>query len=139
MSEEKSFNDGIIEEFRGNGGKVGGMFEGISMLLLTATGAKTGRRLTSPLAHTRDGDRFVVIASNGGADKHPSWYFNVLANPSVTVEIGDETFEAKATAHPEGPERDRLFEAQANLIPGFWEYTKQTSRLIPVVTLDRIS
>lgn len=139
MSDGQSFNGGVIEEFRTNGGKVGGMFEGAPMLLLTATGAKTGRRLTTPLVYTRDGDRIVVIASNGGADKHPDWYFNILENPIVTVEVGDEAFEAKATAHPDGPERDRLFEAQANLMPNFWDYTKKTSRTIPVVTLERVA
>lgn len=139
MSDGQNFNDGVIEEFRANSGKVGGMFESIPMLLLTTTGAKTGRRLTTPLAHTRDGDRIVVIASNAGADKHPDWYFNLLNDPAVTVEVGDETFEAKATVHPEGPEHDRLYEAQANLMPNFWDYTKKTSRTIPVVTLERVA
>lgn len=138
MSDGLSFNDRVIEEFRANNGKVGGPFEGAPMLLLTVTGAKTGRRLTIPLVHTRDGDRIVVIASNGGADHHPDWYFNVLNDPAVTVEVGDETFEAKATPHPEGPERDRLFEAQANLMPNFWDYTNKTSRTIPIVTLERV-
>jgi deazaflavin-dependent oxidoreductase (nitroreductase family) len=139
MSDGNRFNDGLIEEFRANGGKVGGPFEGAPMLLLTVTGAKSGRLLTYPLVHTRDGDRIVVIASNGGAHKHPSWYFNLLKNPTATIEIGEETFEAKATPHPEGPERDRLFEAQANLMPGFWDYTKKTSRVIPVVTFERLA
>lgn len=138
MSDGQSFNDGVIEEFRNNNGKVGGPFEGAPMVLLTTTGARSGRRITTPLVHTRDGDRVVVIASNGGADKHPDWYFNILGDPSVTVEIGDESFEAKATAHPEGPERDRLYETQANLMPNFWDYTKKTSRTIPVVTLERV-
>ncbi|NEE03538.1 nitroreductase family deazaflavin-dependent oxidoreductase [Phytoactinopolyspora halotolerans] len=139
MTDTKSFNEQIIEEFRANDGKVGGQFEGAPMLLLTVTGAKTGRRLTSPLVYTRDGDRFVIIASNGGADKNPNWYTNLLADPAVTVEVGAETFEAKATAHAEGPERDRLFASQADQIPGFWEYTKKTDRVIPVVTLERTS
>lgn len=139
MSDGKSFNDGIIEEFRANGGKVGGPFEGAPMLLLTVTGAKTGRSYTHPLVHTRDGDRIVIIASKGGADTNPDWYFNLLANSIATVEVGEETFEAKATPHPEGPERDRLFEAQANLMPGFWDYEKKTSRVIPVVTLERVA
>ncbi len=137
MSDANGFNDGIIEEFRANGGKVGGPFEGSPMLLLTVTGARTGRRYTHPLVHTRDGDRIVIIASKGGADTHPDWYFNLLANPVVTVEVGDEAFDAKATPHPEGPERDRLFAAQANLMPGFWDYEKKTNRVIPVVTLER--
>ncbi|NDL60477.1 nitroreductase family deazaflavin-dependent oxidoreductase [Phytoactinopolyspora mesophila] len=132
------FNDKIIEEFRANGGKVGGDFEGAPMLLLTTTGAKTGLLRTSPLVYTRDGDRFVVIASNGGADSHPAWYFNIVANPVVTVEVGTEKLEAKANIA--GPaERDRLFAAQAELMPGFKEYEAKTDRVIPVVTLERVS
>lgn len=131
-----SFNGKIIEEFRANGGKVSGQFEGAPMLLLTVTGAKTGRRLTTPLVHTRDGDRIVVIASNGGADRNPQWFGNLVANPNVTVEIGEESFDAKAVV-AEGAERDRLFDAQAAMMPGFRDYQKNTSRQIPVVTLER--
>jgi deazaflavin-dependent oxidoreductase (nitroreductase family) len=130
-------NRQVIEEFRANGGKVGGQFEGAPMLLLTTTGAKTGLPRVSPLVHSRDGDRLVVIASNGGADKHPSWYFNLRANPVVTVEVGEEQFEAKASI-AEDADRDRLFDAQAEMMPGFRGYQAGTSRVIPVVTFDRI-
>ncbi|NED97754.1 nitroreductase family deazaflavin-dependent oxidoreductase [Phytoactinopolyspora alkaliphila] len=137
MSDDKSFNEQIIKEFRANAGSVGGDFEGTPMVLVTTTGVKTGLPRTSPLVYTRDGDRLVVIASNGGADKHPSWYTNLRANPIVTVEVGEDTFEAKAIV-AEGAERDRLFDAQAELIPGFRDYEAATSRVIPVVTLERL-
>ncbi|WP_166347493.1 nitroreductase family deazaflavin-dependent oxidoreductase [Phytoactinopolyspora limicola] len=133
-----SFNDRIIEEFRANGGKVGGDFEGAPMLLLTTTGAKSGQARTSPLVYTQDGDRLVIIASNGGADSHPSWYFNLVANPLVTLEVGTETFQAKASV-AEPDERRRLFDAQAELMPGFKDYETKTDRVIPVVTFERAS
>jgi deazaflavin-dependent oxidoreductase (nitroreductase family) len=134
MSDFKSFNAGIIDEFRANGGKVGGMFEGAPMLLLTTTGAKSGRPFTTPLVHTTDGDRIVIIASKGGAPSHPDWYHNVVANPEVTVEIGTESFPATASV-VEGEERQRLYDAQAELMPNFKEYAEKTTRQIPVVVL----
>ena len=94
MSDTKSFNAGIIEEFRANGGKVSGMFEGAPMLLLTTTGAKSGNPYTTPVVHTNDGDRIVIIASKAGAPSNPDWYYNLVANPEVTVELGTETFQA---------------------------------------------
>src|SRR5689334_22435787 len=92
------WNQGIISEFRANGGKMtGGPFAGSPLLLLTTTGARTGRKLTSPLLYNTDGDRILVFASKGGAPTHPDWYHNLLANPEVTVELGTEKFQAKAT------------------------------------------
>ena len=137
MTDYNDFNRTIIEEFRANGGKVGGMFAGAPMLLLTTTGAKSGKQRTAPLVHTTDGDRIVVIASKAGAPTHPDWYHNLVANPSVTVELGGETFQARATALPSGPERDRLYAAQAALMPNFAEYETKTTRKIPIVTLER--
>lgn len=131
------FNASIIAEFRANGGKVGGPFEGAPMVLLHTTGAKSGKERVNPLVYTRDGDRYVVIASKGGAPTNPDWYHNVRANPRVTLEVGEETFEATATV-VDGAERDRLFAAQAELMPGFKDYEKNTDRVIPVVVLDRI-
>jgi deazaflavin-dependent oxidoreductase (nitroreductase family) len=130
------FNRKIIDEFRANGGKVGGDFAGAPMVLLTTTGAKTGRRLTSPLVHTTDGDDLVVIASKGGAPNHPAWYHNLKANPTVTVEVGDEEYEATAVI-TEGEERQRLFDAQAEMMPNFKEYQEATTRVIPVVRRRR--
>ena len=130
------FNTQVIEEFRANGGKVGGMFEGAPMLLLTTTGAKSGQPRIAPLVYTTDGDRIVIIASKGGAPTNPDWYYNIAANPEITVEIGGETFPARAEIAAE-PERTRLFDAQAALMPGFREYQNNTTRVIPVITINR--
>ena len=130
-------NQSIIEEFRANQGRVGGPLEGWPVLLLTMTGAKTGRTLVRPLCYSRDGDRIVVIASRGGAPRNPPWYYNVVANPVVTVEVGIEKFRARA-AQVYGSERSRLFEAAARLLPLFTEYQNKTEREIPVLTLTRI-
>ncbi|MBO2461916.1 nitroreductase/quinone reductase family protein [Actinomadura violacea] len=130
------WNDAIIEEFRANGGVVGGPFEGADLLLMTSTGARTGRRHTTPLGYMRDGDRLLVFGSNAGADRHPAWYHNVRADPRVTVEAGTETFEGVALP-VEGEERDRLYALRAELVPVFGEYQRKTSRVIPVVALHR--
>jgi deazaflavin-dependent oxidoreductase (nitroreductase family) len=131
---ERDRNAQIIEEFRSNEGRVGGYFEGKTLLLLTTTGAKTGRRHTNPAIYLRDGDRYIVFASNGGAPNNPGWYHNVLANPDVLVEAGTESFRADATVL-EGPERDELFRRQADRDPSFDEYQSGLARLIPVVAL----
>jgi deazaflavin-dependent oxidoreductase (nitroreductase family) len=117
---------------------VSGAFEGAPLILLTTTGAKTGRRRTTPLVYQRDGDRILVFGSKGGAPSHPAWYRNLVANPTVTVEIPGETFEARA-ATIEGAERDRIWNAQKELMPGFAEYEAKTERQIPVIALDRVS
>jgi deazaflavin-dependent oxidoreductase (nitroreductase family) len=131
------FNQRIIDEFRANQGKVSGMFQDAPLLLLTATGARTGRKTTSPVAYTKDGDRFVIIASRGGAPTNPAWYHNLRANPEATVEVGTETFRVRAT-FPDRAERDRLFDAMSKVMPGFAEYQQNTTRVIPVVVLERI-
>lgn len=107
------------------------------MLLLTMTGAKTGRTLVRPLCYSRDGDRIVVIASYGGAPHNPPWYYNLVANPIVTVEVGTDKFRARA-AQVSGSERTRLFYAAAKLMPLFADYQNKTKREIPVLTLTRI-
>jgi deazaflavin-dependent oxidoreductase (nitroreductase family) len=136
MNDPKEFNRGIIEEFRANAGKVGGMFEGAPLLLLTARGAKTGRVITSPVAYHRDGDRYVVVASKGGAPSNPAWYHNLRANPEATIEVGTQTIPVRATV-PERAERDRLFNAIVERMPQFGEYQRNTTRIIPVVVLER--
>lgn len=139
MSEEKKprdFNPTVIEEFRANDGVVGGMFKDTPMVLLTTTGAKTGRTHTTPLAYGTDGDRLFVIAADAGAPSHPAWYHNAVANPEVTVERGRERFAAKALAAAPG-ERDRLFEAMAKFLPGFRDYQAKAGRVLPVVILER--
>ncbi|MFI6363419.1 nitroreductase family deazaflavin-dependent oxidoreductase [Nocardia sp. NPDC050630] len=130
------WNQNIIAEFRANAGKVGGPFEGKDLLLLTTTGAKTGLPRTNPAAYIRDGDRFVIIASKAGAPDNPDWYHNLLANPKVTLEIGTDTIEATATPITAGPERDRLYAAMVEVMPGFAEYETKTDRVIPVVALE---
>ena len=134
----QDFNQKVIQEFRANAGKVGPPFEGAPMLLITTTGAKSGQERTTPLVHTTDGDKLVIIASKGGAPSHPAWYHNLVANPVVTIEKGTEKFKARAhVAH--GEERDRLFNAQAKLMPNFAEYQEKTTRRIPVIVLERIA
>jgi deazaflavin-dependent oxidoreductase (nitroreductase family) len=130
------FNKQIIEEFRANAGVVGGPFQGATLVLLTTTGAKSGNRSTSPVMYMEDGDRYIVIASNAGADQHPAWYHNLRATPQATAEIGTETFEVKAD-FIEGEERDRLYARMVEIAPGFAEYEAKTTRRIPVVALHR--
>ncbi|MFG1792880.1 nitroreductase family deazaflavin-dependent oxidoreductase [Nocardia sp. NPDC049149] len=129
------WNTQIIEEFRNNAGKVGGPFEGADLLLLTTIGAKSGQARVSPVAYVRDGDRLVIIASKAGAPTNPDWYYNLRANPEVTIEVGTETHKATATPITEGPERDRLYAAMVAVMPGFADYQEKTDRVIPVVTL----
>jgi deazaflavin-dependent oxidoreductase (nitroreductase family) len=133
------FNSKIADEFRANDGKVGGMFAGAPMLLLTTVGARSGRRVTNPLVYQPDGDRIIVIASSGGAPTHPAWYHNLLANPEVEVEVGGADGIATYTATAEvlaGDERDRLWARQVAVMPGFADYQAKTTRLIPVVALS---
>ena len=137
MSSPNSFNEGVIAEFRANGGKVGGPFAGAPMMILTTTGAKSGQPRTMPLVYTTDGDRYVIIASKGGAPTSPDWFHNLVANPEVTVEVGTETFPARASVLEE-PEHARLYDAQAALMPNFAEYQQKTTRKIPVVVLERL-
>jgi deazaflavin-dependent oxidoreductase (nitroreductase family) len=132
-----SWNDNVISEFRANGGKVGGPFEGAKMLILHSTGAKSGEERIVPLVTTNDGDRLILIASKGGAPTNPDWYYNLKANPNATVEVGTETFQVRAT-EATGEERDRLYKILADERPGFWDYTKMTDRVIPVFSLERI-
>ena len=131
------FNRNLIGEFRANHGKVTGVFAGAPVLLLTTTGARSGRTHTTPLVYQNDGDRIVVFGSKGGAPTHPAWYHNLVANPIVTVELPGETFEAKA-ATVEDPERERIWSAQKEIMPGFAEYQRKTTRTIPVIVLSRI-
>ena len=132
-----AFNQALIDEFRTNGGQVTGMFAGAPLVLITTTGAKSGQRRTTPIVYTTDGDNVVIIASKGGSPTSPDWFHNLVANPDVTVELPNEKFEARARVAEE-PERERLFRAQAALMPNFAEYEKATTRKIPVVVLERV-
>jgi deazaflavin-dependent oxidoreductase (nitroreductase family) len=128
------FNARIIEEFRANGGVVGGPFEGRPMLLLHHVGAKSGTTRVNPLVYRRDGDRYVIFASKGGAPTNPDWYHNLKAHPGITIEVGTDTLEV--TAEEASPEqRERLFRTQVEEVPRFGEYAKQAGRVIPVMVL----
>ncbi|GII01700.1 nitroreductase/quinone reductase family protein [Planobispora takensis] len=135
------FNRQVIEEFRKNGGRVGGRFEGAPLLLLTTTGARTGRPRTNPAAYLREDDRVFVFATNAGSDRHPAWYHNLLARPRVTFEIGDghrvETRAATAVVL-RGEERDGVYARQAAIVPAFATYQAGTSRIIPVIALHPV-
>ena len=131
------FNKDVIDEFRRNDGVCGGPFEGMAMILVTMTGARSGRQLCSPLVHSNDGGDPVIVAAQGGAPEHPNWYYNLVANPQITVEIGTDKWEG--TAHlAEGDERRRLFDAQVAQIPQLAEYEKNAApREIPVFRITR--
>ena len=131
------FNTQVIEEFRANAGRVGGNFEGAPMVIITTTGAKSGQPRTIPLVYLPDSDRVVIFASKAGAPTNPDWYHNIVANPNLTVEVGSETYDAVAEEIT-GEERDRLFAAQVAAMPGFQTYADNTTRLIPVVALNRV-
>jgi deazaflavin-dependent oxidoreductase (nitroreductase family) len=128
------FNAQIIEEFRANEGRVGGMFEGGTLLLLHHTGAKSGTSRINPLGYLSDQGRYVIFASKAGAPTNPDWYHNLKAHPNVTIEVGTDTIEVVAS-EATGDERDRLYRTQAERVPQFAEYEKQTDRVIPVVVL----
>jgi deazaflavin-dependent oxidoreductase (nitroreductase family) len=130
-------NEKVIEEFRANGGKLGGNFQNMNLLLLGTTGAKTGAKRTNPLAYLKDGARYVVIASFAGGPKDPPWFLNLKATPRVTVEVGSERFEARAEVVAE-PERSQLYAKMAAIAPVFTEYQRKTTRTIPVVALYRV-
>ncbi|WP_329171873.1 nitroreductase family deazaflavin-dependent oxidoreductase [Streptomyces sp. NBC_01477] len=134
MSEAEDFNARIVAEFRANHGKVGGNFEGAPLLLLHNTGARSGRKIVKPMMYLRDGDRYLVFASKGGAPENPAWYHNLVAHPDVEIEVGDETIPVRAEVLT-GEERDRKYAEQAALYPGFADYQEKTDRIIPVVAL----
>ena len=141
MTTMNDWNRQLIEEFHAKAGKVGGPFEGRTLLLLTTTGAKSGLRRTNPLAYLPDGDRLIIFASKGGAPTNPDWYRNLIAHPEVTVEVGNgstiETFEVTATVIANKEERDQLYARQVQVFPSFAEYEEKTNRVIPVIALER--
>jgi deazaflavin-dependent oxidoreductase (nitroreductase family) len=133
----QDFNRGLISDLRAHGGKAtSGPFMGRDVLILTTKGAKSGEVRENPLVYTRDGDHYVIVASKGGAPTHPSWFHNLVAHPTVTVEVRGEKFKARAHV-PEGEEYERLYTHHAEINPNFYEYRQKTSRQIPVVVLER--
>jgi deazaflavin-dependent oxidoreductase (nitroreductase family) len=137
VSEYNDWNRQIIAQFRANGGKNVAMF-GDGLLLLTTIGAKSGQSRTTPLAHTRDGDRYVIVASKAGAPNNPDWYHNLKRNPVATVEVGAETFQVRSS-EVKGEKRDQLYRNHAARFPTFNEYQQKTTRVIPVLVLERIA
>ena len=128
------WNAQTIAEFRANHGKVGGHFEGAPLLILHHRGAKTGKQRVNPVMYLKDGERYLVFASKGGADTSPDWYHNLKAHPDIEIEVGDAKIKVRAE-EVKGPERDRLYARQASLYPQFGEYQLKTKRVIPVVAL----
>lgn len=128
------FNAQIVAEFRANEGRVGGMFDGMPLLLLHHTGARSGKSRINPLAYQGDGERYVIFASKGGAPTNPDWYHNLKAHPNVEIEVGSDTIDVLAT-EASGEERERLYRAQAERVPQFGEYEQKTDRVIPVIVL----
>jgi deazaflavin-dependent oxidoreductase (nitroreductase family) len=137
MSDPNDWNAKIIEEFHANEGKVGGVFEGATMLLLHTEGAMSGQPRVNPLVYLPDGDRYVVFASKGGAPTNPHWYRNLLADPNVTIEVGTEAIAVKANVIA-GPERDELYARQVERFASFAEYERMTTRVIPVIALESV-
>ncbi len=136
MADANDFNQQIIDEFRANGGKVGGPFGGARLLLLHSTGAKSGKERVNPLAYRVEGDDLVVFGSKAGAPTHPDWYHNLVQNPRASVEVGGERFDVTARV-AEGAERDRIYQDQKAEVPQFAEYEQKTGRAIPVIVLER--
>ncbi|RKT11704.1 deazaflavin-dependent oxidoreductase (nitroreductase family) [Streptomyces sp. 1114.5] len=131
-----SFNLNVIKEFRANGGRVGGPFEGGDLLLLTTTGARSGRPHTVPLGYVRAEGLLLVVASAAGAPEHPQWYRNLLAHPVARVELGTEAYDVIAVP-AEGARRERLLAAVVRAAPGYGDYQARTERELPVVVLER--
>lgn len=137
MTEADDWNSKIIAEFRANGGKVGGPFEGAPLLLLHTTGARSGEPRVTPVMYQDIGDGVAVFASKGGAPTNPAWYHNLLANPRASAEIGTGTVQVVAR-EADGAERDRIWEAQKRDYPGFADYERKTTRQIPVIILEPV-
>jgi deazaflavin-dependent oxidoreductase (nitroreductase family) len=128
------FNAQIIDEFHANEGRVGGMFDGMPLLLLHHTGARSGKSRINPLAYQSDGGRYVIFASKAGAPRNPDWYHNLKAQPNVKIEVGTDTIDVLAT-EAGGEERERLYRTQAERVSQFADYEQKTERVIPVIVL----
>lgn len=137
-NERNERNQKIIDEFRSHAGHVGGHFEGKSLLLLHTQGAKSQQERINPLAYVKDNGHFVVIASKGGAPTNPDWYYNLLADPMVTIEVGTDKFRARAEPVENEPQRTQLYEKMIEMMPGFATYRQKTDRKIPVILLTPV-
>jgi deazaflavin-dependent oxidoreductase (nitroreductase family) len=132
----KEFNEKLVEEFRANGGKVGGQFAGADLLLVTTTGAKSGQPRLAPLAYFTIDDKMIIIGSKAGADTNPDWVHNLRAKPSAHIEVGVDAYDVTSRELPRD-ERDALFDKVVAAAPGFGEYQAKTSRIIPLFELTR--
>ena len=133
----KAFNKSIVDEFRSNDGKVGGPFEGATLLLLTSTGAKSGQPRLAPLAYLTIDGKMIIIGSKAGADTNPDWVHNLRANPRAHIEVGTDAYDVVARELlPE--ERDETYPKVVAVAPGFGEYQAKTSRVIPLFELQRV-
>jgi deazaflavin-dependent oxidoreductase (nitroreductase family) len=135
ISAERDFNERNIEEFRRNGGKVGGQFEGFPLLLLTSTGAKSGAKRVNPVAYFDIDGKIYIVGSAAGRDNNPAWVHNIRANPQVSVEIGSEASKPATARELSREERDSIYPIVVERAPGFGEYQERTDRLIPVFEL----
>lgn len=135
MSGERDFNERNIEEFRRNGGKVGGQFEGFPLLLLTSTGAKSGAPRVNPVAHFDIDGKIYIVGSAAGRDNNPAWVHNIRANPEVSIEIGSEAPKPATARELPRDERDSIYPTVVERAPGFGEYEQRTDRVIPVFEL----
>ena len=136
MADGDDFNSKVIEEFRSNGGKVGGPFEGAPLLLLHHNGAKTGAERVNPLVYQQVGNSYAIFASAAGQPRDPQWFRNLVAHPDVTIEVGTSTVKARARV-AEGSERDSIWTTQKERMANFAEYEKNAApRVIPVIVLD---
>ena len=134
MTDADDFNRRNIEEFRANHGRLGGPFEGAPVLLLHSTGARSGQPRINPMMYMADGDRYLVFASAAGADRNPAWYWNLVAHPDAGIDVGDDHIDVHAV-ELDGPERDAKYALQTERYPGFADYQRKTSRVIPVLAL----
>ena len=132
----KAFNTNIVDEFRANGGKVGGPFEGGTLLLLTTTGAKSGQPRLAPLAYLTIDDKMIIIGSKAGADTNPDWVHNLRANPQAHVEVGSTDYDVIARELP-SDERDDVYSKIVEQSPVFGDYQANTSRVIPLFELQK--
>jgi deazaflavin-dependent oxidoreductase (nitroreductase family) len=135
----EAFTQNLMAELRANAGQVSsGPMAGRPLMILTTTGARSGEERSAIITYTRDGDGFVIAATASGSPKNPDWYYNLRANPEAVVEAGGEKFRARAR-FAEGPERDRLYEQHAAERPEFRDYPNMVTRVIPVITLEKVA
>ena len=137
--DEIAWDDRILADFHEHDGKITqGRLAGANLLLMTSTGAKSGVPRVAPLGYSRDGERYVVVGSNSGLPHQPAWLANIRANPIVRVEVGTETFEARATITA-GAERERLWAAHVAALPHFAQYDAMTERELQIVAIERLA